>query len=211
MFVASSAPVDERNIGAEGQWRGEGGACRKMADFRTVKFTVTLGPRALGAAKRRQAEMAEINGHTSRESTVCRRLSANETRELLICWKQQTRAARPSMRALARELGTSHQLLQYYLKTLLRWQGKQYFRKAKEVYARAESENRFTTPEENRKALEFNRAGVAVWAEDELNGVVDRLEQDAEHRPLVWQEIQMLKKLSTRFPKAHELLNRGAR
>jgi len=45
-----------------------------------------------------------------------------EFREKLIAWKQIPAAFRPSLRALARELGTSHQLLSHYLSTLDEWQ-----------------------------------------------------------------------------------------
>jgi hypothetical protein len=37
---------------------------------------------------------------------------------------------RPSLRALAREIGTSHQLLAHYLKGLEEWQYKERFRQA---------------------------------------------------------------------------------
>ncbi len=40
---------------------------------------------------------------------------------------------RPSLRALARELGTSHQLLNFYLKGSDKWQSKQYFHQAYEI------------------------------------------------------------------------------
>jgi predicted secreted protein len=56
--------------------------------------------------------------------------------------KQMPEFSRPSLLALARELGTSHQLLVHYLKRLEKWQGEQYFRQAREILARVEAENR---------------------------------------------------------------------
>lgn len=43
-----------------------------------------------------------------------------ELRLKLIEWKQIPESSRPALQALARELGTSHQLLSHYLSTLVR-------------------------------------------------------------------------------------------
>jgi hypothetical protein len=51
-----------------------------------------------------------------------------ELRSRLIAWNQTREAFRPSLRTLARELGTSHQLLGFCLKNLHKWQSKQYWR-----------------------------------------------------------------------------------
>jgi hypothetical protein len=62
---------------------------------------------------------------------------------------------RPSLRALARELGSSHQLLNHYLKGLEEWQYQERFRQAikalKGISARAQAENRFLTPWEQQQ------------------------------------------------------------
>jgi transcriptional regulator with XRE-family HTH domain len=47
---------------------------------------------------------------------------ATELRQRLLVWKQSPEGLRPSLRELARELGTSHQLLSHYLKGLDDWQ-----------------------------------------------------------------------------------------
>ena len=52
-------------------------------------------------------------------------------------WKRTPAFVRPSLRALAFELGTSHQLLSFYLKNLHKWQSKKYWRQAKEIRSRA--------------------------------------------------------------------------
>src|SRR5258705_9521070 len=46
---------------------------------------------------------------------------AEEFRQRLIAWKQEPVRSRPSLRALAAELGTSHQLLKQYLDGLEKW------------------------------------------------------------------------------------------
>ena len=48
-------------------------------------------------------------------------------------WKQTPKSMRPSLRALAREIGTSHQLPEHYLKGLEEWQYKERFRQAKKA------------------------------------------------------------------------------
>jgi len=46
---------------------------------------------------------------------------AEELRQRLITWNQTSVRSRPSLRALAAELGTSHQLLKHYLDGLEKW------------------------------------------------------------------------------------------
>jgi hypothetical protein len=71
---------------------------------------------------------------------------------------------RPSLRALAREIGTSHQLLNHYLKGLEEWQYEERFRQAikalKGIRARAQAENRFLTPWENQQFLALAREAL---------------------------------------------------
>src|SRR6266852_6759903 len=52
-------------------------------------------------------------------------------------WKQTPESARPSLRALARQLGTSHQLLSHYLRSWAKWQAKECRRQAEEIRASA--------------------------------------------------------------------------
>src|ERR1700733_14477947 len=71
---------------------------------------------------------------------------ATEIRQTLIAWRQIRAAARLSLRALARQLGTSHQLLKHYLDGLEKWQFEERYRKATEesdqILARAIVEGR---------------------------------------------------------------------
>ena len=67
---------------------------------------------------------------------------ANEIRARLTEWKQLLESSRSSLRALARELGTSHQLLGHYLRHWEVWQAKEYQRQANELRRRARAETR---------------------------------------------------------------------
>jgi len=83
-----------------------------------------------------------------------------ELRQKLLAWKQIPESVQPSLRELARDLGTSHQLLEHYLGGLEKWQHKERHRIARaemdEIRARTKAENRPMTPwEEQRfRALE---------------------------------------------------------
>jgi hypothetical protein len=117
-------------------------------------------------------------------------------------------ASRPSLRALARELGTSHQLLGHYLKRLEKWQGEEYFRQAKEIRARAQAEDRLLTPWEEQQAHACDRAGVRATVHSMLLDTIERMKQESENRPLCWQEIKALKIFAPQFPEALELLQK---
>src|ERR1035438_8030118 len=80
-----------------------------------------------------------------------------EFRQRLIAWKQTPDSLRPSLRALARQLGTSHQLLKHYRDGLEKWRYKERYRKAKmeseEIRARANAEGRPMTVWEQQQSL----------------------------------------------------------
>jgi hypothetical protein len=83
---------------------------------------------------------------------------ATEIRARLIAWKQMPERRRVSLRSLAAELGTSHQILCAYLRGLEKWRGKDYERRAKAIRERAWTENRGTTPAEEAQAEALDRA-----------------------------------------------------
>jgi hypothetical protein len=133
---------------------------------------------------------------------------AAEFRRKLIAWKQTPDSSRPSLRALARELGTSHQLLTCYLKRLDQWQAHEYWRQAREIRARVKTENRLLTPWEEQQARACDRAGLRIKTGLMLRETIDHMRKDSEHRPLVWQEIKSLKILAPGFPEARVLLQK---
>lgn len=72
--------------------------------------------------------------------------------------------SRPQLRVLARELGTSHQLLGYYLKNWDRWRMKEYGRQTNAILARATTENRSLTDWELQQYYACNRAHAGIFA-----------------------------------------------
>jgi hypothetical protein len=134
-----------------------------------------------------------------------------EFRRTLIAWKQAPESSRPSLRAVARGLGTSHQLLSFYLKRLHKWQSKEYWRQAGEIRARANTEGRAMTQQEEQQFYAYNRAAMRATVGPMLLETIERMKKDSESRPLYWQEIKALKILARQFPEAHEVLQKRSR
>jgi hypothetical protein len=124
---------------------------------------------------------------------------ARELRQRLIAWKQAPESLRPSLRGLARELGTSHQLLNHYLDGLQGWRVRE---EARRIRARAKAEDRkLTRPELIRVLLD----PVMV---DEL----EKIRRDARRGPLTWHQVQTLKIFARQgYPEAQELLKTHSR
>lgn len=76
----------------------------------------------------------------------------------LAAWKQTPQPERISLRALAAELGTSHQLLCFYLRGWDKWQMKEYRRKAQEIRDRAKAENRSLIAAEEASVAAYEKA-----------------------------------------------------
>jgi hypothetical protein len=137
---------------------------------------------------------------------------STEFRQSLIEWKQSPEWSRPSLRALARQLGTSHQLLKHYLDGLEKWRCKERHRKATEesdqILFRAIDEGRpMTEQEQNRRydcMMTTIRAKVCSIGLDELA----RLKQEARRGPLHPAQFKLVKILAKRgFPEAQVLLD----
>jgi hypothetical protein len=127
---------------------------------------------------------------------------AAEFRQGLIAWQQIPESSRPSLRALACQLGTSHQLLQHYLDGLEEWQYKERCRRAKEkaeeIQARAKAEGREMTIRECINSIV-------------TPGLLDQIEsmrQDFKRGPLDPHQLKMLKVFAKNFPEAQELLQK---
>ncbi len=119
---------------------------------------------------------------------------ATEFRQRLSAWRQMPVSSRPSLRALACELGTSHQLLTHYLDGLDKWQAKE---ESRRIRARAKAEDREMTLQEALRAIAFP-------------AILDNLElikRDAKRGPLNWHQVQMLKIFAHKgVPGAKDLL-----
>jgi hypothetical protein len=135
----------------------------------------------------------------------------SEIRARLAEWMRKPEFSRPSLRALACELGTSHQLLGFYLKNLHKWQSKEYWRQAKEIRAQANAESRALTQQEEQQFYAYNRAAMRVTVRPMLLETIKRMNQDSERRPLCRQEIKALKVLARQFPEAQEVLQKCSR
>ncbi len=127
---------------------------------------------------------------------------AAEFRHRLIAWKQTPESLRPSLRALACELGTSHQLLKHYLDGLEEWQYEERYRRAKkqseEIPARAKAENRKMTMRES----------LAARVTPVLLDQIESIRQDAKRGSLNPYQVETLKQLAENFPEAQWVLQK---
>ena len=108
---------------------------------------------------------------------------ATEFRQRLVEWKETPAAFRPSLRALARELATSHQLLTHFLSGLEEWRRE---RDLEHIRAQAKNKNVTLTPAEERRYLAWVRnierrqaidaVRKAQWASENA-ALLDRIKQ----------------------------------
>jgi hypothetical protein len=134
---------------------------------------------------------------------------ALEYHHRLATWKQMPETARPSLRALARELGTSHQLLGHYLQSWAKWQAKEYRQQAEEIRARAQRENRTLTPWEARQASAYDQEAFQWMIESVLDKSIMEIERDANVGTLKRVQIKMLRLLASRgYAKAQKILGK---
>jgi hypothetical protein len=136
-----------------------------------------------------------------------------EFRQTLIGWKQIPESVRPSLRALARELGTSHQLLKHYLDGLEKWRYKERYRKATEesdqIVARAMVEGRPMTQWEEQRLNACTIAAIRADAGSLLLDELAKLKQEARRGPLHPAQFKMVKSFARQgFPGAQELLQK---
>jgi hypothetical protein len=79
---------------------------------------------------------------------------AAEIRQRLLTWRVSPERVRPSLRELARQLGTSHQLLKFYLDGLDRWSWKTDLER---YHATAKEKNVVLTPADDERYLAWRR------------------------------------------------------
>jgi hypothetical protein len=101
---------------------------------------MTGRPQAVGTTA--GSEIAPEGQKVSRGRRRANESNAAAIRTRLVAWRQTPESQRPSLRALAVELGTSHQLLSFYLQGLDKWQKAEYEWRVKEIRDRATAENR---------------------------------------------------------------------
>jgi hypothetical protein len=133
---------------------------------------------------------------------------AADIRARLVAWKQTPEPQRVSLRALAAELGTSHQLLAFYLRGLDEWQRKEYRGKAKETRARAEAENRPLTGVEVSYIAHYDHAAFNLLIDGAIGNTLTVIRAQSMHGNLGGQQIKVLKHLASRgYQKAREILD----
>jgi len=114
--------------------------------------------------------------------------------------------------ALARELGTSHQLLKHYLDRLEKWLYQERFREAKKqsegIRARAAAEGRYMTAWEEQQVRACDRASISAMVAPMLLDQIERIKQADKHGPLNCYQIKTVKLLARGFPEARELLQK---
>ena len=114
--------------------------------------------------------------------------NAAAIRTRLVSWRQAPEQTRSSLRALAKELGTKHQILSFYLKGLNRWQREEYHRKAAEI----RSKGLGMTYADEQQALAYDRAALHLMLDDALEPTFQRLEEGAKTGNLNERELQMV-------------------
>jgi hypothetical protein len=125
----------------------------------------------------------------------------------LLAWRQTRESQRISLRALAAEIGTSHQLLSFYLKRLDKWRAKQYERKAEEIRVRAEAENRPMTQGEEVQMDAYERASFHSMLDSLLAAALRQIQVEAKAGRLSKGQIKRVSLLAQRgYPMAQKIL-----
>jgi hypothetical protein len=127
---------------------------------------------------------------------------ATELRQALIAWKQIPEGSRPSLRYLALQLQTSHQLLTHFLRTLEDWELEERIRITKEraelIQARARQEGRRLSGPEVANAI----------LEPALLEMIAKAQREFKLGPLEPHSIKTLKMFADKFPEARNLLQK---
>lgn len=134
---------------------------------------------------------------------------AAEIRSKLLAWKQTPELQKISLRALAVELGTSHQLLRSYLRGLNKWQAKDYKCRAEEIRNVAWAENRRLTPWEESRAEALDRTAFQCMIESALTHALRRYEKELREGKCRAGNLKLVRMLAQRgFPDAQKVLQK---
>ncbi len=147
-----------------------------------------------------QSETLPTGPHAGRKPKEKSR--GTELRQALIAWKESPEGSRPSLRFLALQLRTSHQLLTHFLNTIDEWGLEERVRFAKEraehIQARAREEGR---------RLSFPEIAGAIL-EPALLEMIAKAQQEFKLGPLDSHQVKMLRMLAGEFPEAQNLLHK---
>jgi len=123
---------------------------------------------------------------------------ATDIRASLVGWMQTPDSSRPSLRALARQLRTSHQLLSHYLKQWNKSQAEEYQREGNEICARADAENRLMTLWEEQRVNVCHDQALQWTLSAAVNVAFRKLSRRAKREQLAAREIKMLRSFALR-------------
>jgi hypothetical protein len=155
---------------------------------------------------------AVIAGYTGRGRKPASESRAAEIRTKLIAWKNGPEQQRVSLRTLALELGTSHQLLSSYVRGLNKWQAKDYKRRAEAIRNLAWSENRCLMPWEESQAAALDRAAFQCMIESALTYALKRYEAEFRENKVgkvTKSKLKLVRMLAQKgFPGAEKLLRK---
>ena len=134
---------------------------------------------------------------------------AGAIRTRLVWWRQIPEEQRPSLRELAEELGTTHQMLSFYLKGLEEWQRQEPLRKMKEISSRAGAENRLMSPAEQGQMAIYGRLALGAMVDSALDGMLEQIEADLRTGKLNRHQVQIVNRMVRRgIPRAEAIRKR---
>jgi len=136
-----------------------------------------------------------------------------EIRQRLAEWKQMSKPQKCSLRVLARELRTSHQLLGHFLNNWEKWQAKESRRKAQEIRALMDGETRpWVVDEIERRAVACEAAAFRSTLAAALSSELRKLRRQAARGQLSAGGVKMLKMFASRgYGEAEEALRKFSR
>jgi hypothetical protein len=156
--------------------------------------------------------MLDSTGSNGRGRKLASESRSVEIRTRLVAWKNTPEQQRVSLRMLAAELGTSHQLLGSYLKGLNKWQAKDYKRRAEAIRNLAWRENRCLMPWEESQAEALDRAAFQCMIESALTYALRRYEAEFRENKVgkvTQNKLKLVKMLAQKgFPGAEKLLRK---
>ncbi len=133
---------------------------------------------------------------------------AAEIRTKLLAWRQTPESQRISLRELARETGTSHQLLSFHFQRLDKWQMNEYQKKAREITARASGENRPMTTQEQKQCVPCGRASRDLLPESAITQNLREMRRVLKHGSLSGIQVKIAKLLASKgHREAQEILD----
>ena len=88
-------------------------------------------------------------------------------------------------------MGTSHQLLSFYLRRWDKWQAKEYQRNAKDICAGAKAENRTLTGAEQAQVVAYGRAALQSMINSVVPDMLTALRKEAMRGKLSRQQLRL--------------------